>query len=117
MAVTFCLGALFVLPLLFTAELGWLAQPNGALAVLHLGVVTAALGYLLFGRGLQLVPVATAATLTLAEPLTAGLLGVLVLGEKLTLPALLGILLIFAGLAVLAGSGLILAGLVLLSTE
>ena len=102
MAVTFCLGALFVLPLLFTAELGWLAQPSGALAVLHLGLITAALGYLLFGRGLQLVPVATAATLTLAEPLTAGLLGVLVLGEKLTLPAFLGILLIFAGLAVLS---------------
>jgi DME family drug/metabolite transporter len=102
MAVTFCLGALFVLPLLFSAELSWLAQPNGALAVLHLGLVTAALGYLLFGRGLKQVPVATAATLTLAEPLTAGLLGVLVLGEKLTLPALLGILLIFAGLAVLS---------------
>ena len=102
MAVTFCLGALFVLPVLFTAELGWLAQPRGTLVVLHLGLVTAALGYLLFGRGLKLVPVATAATLTLAEPLTAGLLGVLVLGEKLTLPALLGILLIFAGLAVLS---------------
>jgi DME family drug/metabolite transporter len=102
MAVTFCLGAVFVLPLLFTADLGWITQTNGALAVLHLGLVTAALGYLLFGRGLRLVPVATAATLTLAEPLTAGLLGVLVLREKLTLPALLGILLIFAGLAVLS---------------
>jgi DME family drug/metabolite transporter len=102
MAVTFCLGAVFVLPLLFTADLGWITQTNGALAVLHLGLVTAALGYLLFGRGLRLVPVATAATLTLAEPLTAGLLGVLVLREKLTLLALLGILLIFAGLAVLS---------------
>jgi DME family drug/metabolite transporter len=102
MAVAFCLGALFVLPLLFTADLRWLAQPNGALAVLHLGLITAALGYLLFGRGLKLVPVATAATLTLAEPLTAGLLGVLVLGEKLTLPAFFGILLIFAGLAILS---------------
>lgn len=102
MAVTFCLGALFVLPLLFTAELDWLAQPAGALAVLHLGLISAALGYLLFGRGLRLVPVATAATLTLAEPLTAGILGVLVVGETLTLPALFGILLIFAGLAVLS---------------
>jgi len=102
MAVTFCLGAIFVLPLLFIYDLSWLRQPGGALAVLHLGLVTAALGYLLFGCGLRLVPVATAATLTLAEPLTAGLLGVLVLREKLTLPALLGILLIFAGLVVLS---------------
>jgi hypothetical protein len=51
MAVTFCLGAVFVLPLLFFYDLSWLKQPGGGLAVLHLGLVSAALGYLLFGRG------------------------------------------------------------------
>lgn len=102
MAVTFSLGALFVLPLLFGARLSWLAQPNGLLVILHLGVVTAALAYILFAHGLQRVPVATAATLTLAEPLTAGLLGFFFLREPLTLPALLGIVLIFAGLVVLS---------------
>ncbi len=102
MAVTFCLGALFVLPLLFRADLSWLAQPAGFLVVLHLGVITAGLGYTLFAQGLKLVPVATAATLTLAEPLTAGVLGVFFLHEPLTPLAVLGILLIFAGLAVLS---------------
>jgi len=102
MAVTFSLGALFVLPLLFGAQLNWLAQPNGLLVILHLGVVTAALAYILFAHGLRQVKVATAATLTLAEPLTAGLLGFFFLRELLTLPALLGILLIFAGLVVLS---------------
>ncbi len=101
MAVTFCLGACFVLPLLFTANLHWLAQPSGFLVILHLGVITAGLAYTLFARGLRLVPVATAASLTLGEPLTAGLLGVLFLHEALSTLAVFGILLIFTGLMVL----------------
>jgi drug/metabolite transporter, DME family len=102
MAFTFCVGALFVLPLLIGADLSWLAQINGSLVVLHLGLITAALAYTLFARGLQLVPVATAATLTLGEPLTAGLLGVFFLREPLTTLAILGILMILAGLVILA---------------
>ncbi len=98
MAVTFCLGACFVLPLLATADLHWLAQPSGYLVVLHLGVITAGLAYTLFARGLRLVPVATAASLTLGEPLTAGLLGVFFLRESLSLLAGIGIVLIFTGL-------------------
>jgi DME family drug/metabolite transporter len=102
MAMTFCLGAVFTMPLLFGANLHWLAQPSGYLVILHLGIITAAIGYTLYAQGLSLIPVATTATLTLAEPLTAGLLGVFFLHETLTLPALLGILLIFAGLVVLS---------------
>jgi DME family drug/metabolite transporter len=101
MAVTFCLGACFVLPLLFTANLHWLTQPSGFLVILHLGVITAGLAYTLFARGLRLVPVATAASLTLGEPLTAGLLGVLFLHEALSTLAVFGIVLIFIGLIVL----------------
>lgn len=102
MAVTFSLGALFVLPLLFGAKLSWLSQPTGWLVVLHLGVISAAFAYILFAHGLKHVKVATAATLTLAEPLTAGLLGYFFLREPLTPLALTGILLIFAGLIILS---------------
>ncbi len=101
-AITFTLGALFLLPFLFMGDLSWIAQPRGLLVALHLGVVTVALGYLLFSMGLQQVSVATAATLTLAEPLTAATLGVVVLGETLTPMALLGIALLFAGLLILS---------------
>jgi DME family drug/metabolite transporter len=101
MAVTFCLGACFVLPLLVRADLHWLGQPSGYLVVLHLGVISAGLAYTLFARGLRLVPVATAASLTLGEPLTAGLLGVFFLREALTVVAGFGILLIIIGLIVL----------------
>jgi len=101
MAVTFCLGACLVLPLLITANLGWLSQPSGFLVILHLGLITAGLAYTLFAQGLRLVPVATAASLTLGEPLTAGLLGVFFLRETLTVVAGVGILLIFTGLILL----------------
>lgn len=102
MAVTFSLGALFVLPLLSGVNLSWLTQPSGWLVVVHLGVVSAALAYILFAFGLQWVKVSTAATLTLAEPLTAGLLGFFFLREPLTWPALAGIFFILAGLVVLS---------------
>ena len=105
MAVVFCLGALFLSQFLFTSELAWLAQPRGALVVLHLWIVTVALAYSLFAQGLKRIPVATAVTLTLAEPLTAGALGIFVLGERLTLPAAVGSALVFCGLALLALGG------------
>lgn len=101
-AGVFLLGAALLLPWLWTADLGWVAQPAGLLVILHLGLVTVGIGYTLFSLGLQRVPVSTAVTLTLAEPMTAGILGVVLLGEQLTLPAGLGILLVFSGLAVLS---------------
>jgi DME family drug/metabolite transporter len=102
MAVLFALGALLLSPLLAFGDLGWLGEPKGIAVALHLGIAATAAAYLLFGRGLSLIPVAAAATLSLAEPLTAGILGVVVLGEHLTVAALIG-------------SGLVLGGLVLLS--
>jgi DME family drug/metabolite transporter len=102
MAIVFSLGAVFLSPLLLTQDLSWLRQPGGLAAILHLGLLATALAYILFGQGLRLTPVATAVTLSLAEPLTAGILGVTLLGEKLTLPAGVGIALIFSGLGVLS---------------
>ena len=102
MAVVFSLGALMLAPLLFTQDFGWLWQARGAAVILHLGVFATALAYTLFGKGLQRVTLATAVTLSLAEPLTAGMLGVLLLGERLTLLAGVGIALIFSGLVVLS---------------
>lgn len=101
MAVAFFLGAVLLAPLFFIADLDWLFQPRGMLVGLWLGLITVAVAYTLFARGLKLVPVATAGTLTLAEPLTAGTLGIFLLGESITPLAFLGIVLIFAGLVIL----------------
>lgn len=101
-AVSFFGGALVMAPLLFFVDLSWVLQPQGLVVALHLGLVTTALAYTLYIRGLMSLPAATAVTVALAEPLTAALLGVGLLGERLTLPALIGMALIFAGLVVLA---------------
>jgi DME family drug/metabolite transporter len=101
-AMIFLLSALLLSPVLLGANLSWVAQPAGILVVLHLGLVTLALAYTLFSLGLQRVGVSTAVTLTLAEPMTAAILGVTLLGEALTLQAGLGIVLIFGGLAFLS---------------
>jgi DME family drug/metabolite transporter len=95
-------SAITVLVMLPFASLGWLTDPSGIAMVLWLGLATIAVAYTLFTWGLQHLTAATAATLTLAEPLTAALLGILLLGERLEPLAV-------AGLAVLAG------GLVLLT--
>jgi len=105
MAVVFCLGAVFLLPLLLVADLSWLTRPQGVAVALHLGLIATAAAYTLFARGLMAVPVATAVTLSLAEPLTASTLGVVLLGERLTTPAILGIGLLFSGLAWLSLGG------------
>ena len=101
-AVAFFGGALVLAPLLFFVDVSWLAEPRGLLVVLQLGLIATALAYMLYIRGLLTLPTATAVTVALAEPLTAATLGVLLLGERLTAPALVGMALIFAGLAVLA---------------
>ena len=100
-AVNSTIGALLLLPLLFTTDLSWLAEPPGPAVVLYLGLITTALAYGIFAKGLRIVSVHNAATLTLAEPLTAALLGILIVGEKLTPYAFIGMALIFCGLLIL----------------
>jgi drug/metabolite transporter, DME family len=101
MAGAFGGGAVLLLPVLALAG-GGLATPGGSALILFLGIVPTAVAYLLFARGLKLLSAAETATLTLAEPLTATLLGVIVLSERLSAPAALGGALILGGLVVLA---------------
>ena len=102
MTWVFALSALALLPVGLAAGVAPLVSGDGVTMVLWLGVFSLAASYLLFGRGIAGVAVATATTLSLAEPLTAATLGVVVLDEQLTGAALAGMALVFAGLAVLA---------------
>lgn len=98
-------AAVLGLPVLLAGETAWLGDARSLLAVLWLGGVTTALAYVLFSRGLRDLPAATVATLTLAEPLTATVLGLAVLHERLTAVDAAALLLIAAGLVVLASAG------------
>jgi DME family drug/metabolite transporter len=94
-------AAVLLAPVLAASSPGWLASARGLTVALYLGLITV-VGYLLVGRGLRTVPAPVAVTLGLAEPLVAALLGVLVLGERLTATATAGLILIGLALAVLA---------------
>ncbi|CAG36925.1 DMT family transporter [Desulfotalea psychrophila] len=94
-AMLFCVGAVLLTPVLFYVDISWLFSPSGFVMILHLGLFSMALAYLLFVKGLEVVPVSTAVTLALTEPMTAGLLAVFVLDEKLCLLSGVGLVLIF----------------------
>jgi len=102
MAVVFGLAALLLFPILLQSDIGWVGTPRGAAVALHLGLLATTLAYLLFARGLRSLPAPTAVTLSLAEPLTAAGLGLLVLQERLTMAALIGGGLLLAALIGLA---------------
>jgi DME family drug/metabolite transporter len=102
MAVAFGLGAVLLAPVLAGTGAGWLTHADGIGLAVFLGVVPTAVAYLLFAHGLKRLTAAETATLTLAEPLTAALLGVVVLSEQLTLPAACGAAFVLAGMFALA---------------
>lgn len=101
MAASFVGGAVLLSPLLVIADLGFVRSPSGMLVVLWLGLVTTTAAYLFYGRGLATTPATTVATLVLAEPVTAAVLSVLVVGEAVTTTGVLGAVLVLAGLAIL----------------
>lgn len=100
MAGLFSTAAVLTAPLLLLRPLGWAGSLHGSLAIGYLGVVTVGVAYTLYGRGLRHLPAPTVITLTLAEPVTAAILGVAVLGERVGAWGWMGIGLVLAGLVV-----------------
>ena len=96
MTAVLLLSGLTMLPGLMTENLSWVLSPKGVIACLHLGLVTTALGYLCTLAGLSRTTPAIAATLSLAEPVCAAMLGILCLGETLTGTSFSGIILILS---------------------
>lgn len=91
--------SVFVLPFV---DLSWLGTTSGLVMALWLGLATISIAYVMFTWGLGGLTAATAATLTLGEPLTASVLGIVVLGERLSALAIVGLVILAAGLALLA---------------
>jgi drug/metabolite transporter, DME family len=99
MAVTSSIGALLLSPLFLIHDISWIVRDFQVVLPLaiYLGLVTSVCPLLLFAKGLRQVHVATAATLNVIEPLTATLLGVVVLGELLALQSWIGMGLLIGG--------------------
>ncbi|OUZ07818.1 EamA family transporter [Aeromicrobium sp. PE09-221] len=105
MGAVFGAAAVLGLPLLVFAPTSWIASGGGVATVLWLGLVTTVIAYLLFGHGLQYLRASTVSTLTLAEPLTATLLGLLVLRESMNLSAAIGLAVLAIGIGILGLGG------------
>ena len=99
-ALTFTAGAVLLTPAVL-----WTEAPLRQLALawpwlLYLGGVATAGAYAIYTLGLRHVPASVAGIVTLTEPFTATLLGVLLFGERLGVTGVLGALLLFAALGV-----------------
>jgi DME family drug/metabolite transporter len=109
MGLLFGGAAVLLAPVLAAGSPGWLLTGRGLAVVVYLGVVTTALAYLLYGRGLRTMSAPVAVTLGLAEPVVAAILGLVVLGERLTATDVVGLLLVALALASLLGGRAVVA--------
>lgn len=104
-AMTFTICALFLLPFAARDGLGWLSEGNNLWSMLFMSIVATSLAYLLFLGGLQKINSSAAVTLSLAEPLTAAMLGVFLIGEYLSATSWIGVGLLLSGIIVLTLGG------------
>lgn len=100
-ALIFSIAAIFLMPSLLFLDLSYILLPANAGIIVYLGFAATSLAYILFSRGLKRIPSSSAVTLSLAEPLTASVLGVLVVGEVLSGLSWAGIVLLLGGILVL----------------
>lgn len=98
LASSFGLGALVMVPVAAMLGLSWVANGPGAVVALYLGLATMGVANILYARGLAGLPAATAATLALADPVTATVLGSWLLGQALSPLGWVGLAVLFAGL-------------------
>ena len=100
-AATMAVGAAMAIVTLARTDVSWLAQPRGLAVTVWLALATIVVADLLNITGLTHTSAASATTLNLAEPTTATLLSLIVLGERMTPLHGLGIAAIVAGVLLL----------------
>lgn len=101
-ALTFTAGAVLLTPALLWTEAPLRQVALGWPWLLYLGAVATAAAYAIYSVGLRGVPASVAGIVTLLEPLTATLLGVLIFGERLGAAGIVGALLLLSALGLLA---------------
>lgn len=100
-AMTFSVCALLLFPFSISGGYSWITQPHNLGSMLFMGVMCTSIAYLLFLSGLQKISSSSAVTLSLAEPLTAAMLGVFFVGEYLSMTSWIGVAMLLGGILVL----------------
>jgi len=99
-AMTFTICALLLLP--FSGDgVMWVFEGQNLIPMLFMGLVATSIAYLLFLGGLEKISSSSAVTLSLAEPLTAALLGVFLVNEYLSPTSWVGVVMLLGGIIVL----------------
>lgn len=104
-AMTFSICAVLLLPFSISSGFSWLAEMQNLWTMIFMGVMCTSIAYLLFLSGLQKISSSSAVTLSLAEPLTAAMLGVLLVGEHLSSTSWVGVAMLLGGIVVLTLTG------------
>ena len=103
-AMTFTLCALLLLP--FSGDgVMWIFEGQNLIPMVFMGLAATSLAYLLFLGGLEKISSSSAVTLSLAEPLTAALLGVFLVGEYLSPTSWVGVVMLLGGIIVITVGG------------
>ena len=100
----FILGPFLIASVVSSSDVGWAWSTSGIVMLLHLGVLTAGIAYVLYGWGLRKLHASTAVSITLVEPLTAALAAFVVLGERLPAQGWISGVVILLGLVLLSRS-------------
>ena len=90
-----------VMPSLFVFPCRWLVTPHGALVAAGFGIITSGCAFGFLTAGLRRTSSAVAATLCLAEPLTAACFGIFLLGEPADASTMAGLALVFGAIGML----------------
>jgi DME family drug/metabolite transporter len=101
-APMFTIGTILQAPLSYGRDFSFLQDPVLLMGVLYGGIVTVAVAYAFFIYGISRIGAATAVTVGLMEPLTASILGVVLLGETVSVIGIVGSVLILTGLVVVS---------------
>jgi drug/metabolite transporter, DME family len=101
MGSIFGVGGALLMPVLLVTGAPLLESWNNFAVGAYMALVPMFLGYVFFGLGLARVKASTATTLSLAEPVVAAVLAVLLVGERLPPVGWIGVGLVIASLAVL----------------
>lgn len=104
-AMTFSICAVLLLPFSISSGFSWLTEMQNLWTMIFMGVMCTSIAYLLFLSGLQKISSSSAVTLSLAEPLTAAMLGVLLVGEHLSSTSWVGVAMLLGGIVVLTLTG------------
>lgn len=101
MGAIFGVGGVLLMPVLFVTGAPLLESWTNFNVGIYMALVPMFLGYVFFGLGLARVKASTATTLSLAEPVVAAILAVVIVGERLPPVGWAGVGLVIASLAVL----------------